>query len=1053
MSVKPKHISIPKNVTSNNDLDFHYLRKLGIQYIEELGGSLWTDYNSHDPGITMLEMLCYAITDLGMRIDLPIEDLLAENEDTEKLSEQFYRASDIFPTKPVTQADYRRLFIDIDGVKNCWLRIAKQTIYADCKNDLLSYEKDKFEEIKDEFKKEYDLKGLYKLLVDFDEFDEELTDEEKEIEIDKIKAKIFEKYHANRNLCEDLIEIKEVPVKPISVCASIEVLPEADEELVHAKVLLAIENYFSPSLRFYSIKQMLEKGYTPDEIFDGPFVLDHGFIDPKELEAADLRSEVRLSDIMKLIMAIEGVKLINEITIGNCDSDDDVLNEWVICIPEDTKPYLCSKSVFSYNKGVLPLNINQSQVEEYQAELIQDAELANEITEDEKYLNLPQGRFMAPDTYTTIQNEFPETYGIGTAGLPANATTERKAQVKQLKGYLLFFDKILASYFKHLGEVKDLFSINGNLDKTYFAQVVEDIKDFEGLVNNYPTTPSTTSDAKLTESLFEQQDDSVARRNQILDHLLARFAEKFSDYAFLMKDLFGTSADEIVLSNKSAFLSDYIAISSERGAAFNYYKQPPTRLWDTDNISGVQKRISRLVGVKNYKRRTLSDSYVDIYTHETTDGDIVFRWHIKNESDAIVLSSTIDYNSISSASSDLYRSVLYIIQTKEKSVKNLSNTSIADGTIVDFVKIHQSSGNKYHFEIINPEEPDGSSNYIIAYQNKNYNTASELKEAILSIIDFMKFRFTEEGIFLVEHLLLRPHLDPESDTPKDSDGPFLPICTENCEDDCGIDPYSYRVSIVLPGYTYRFSNPDFRNYMENLIKEELPAHVLPKICWVGHRSDYYENQKLQFFQQLEKEENITTNSIEQQIEDLENQDPAPEDLDLQIAALNHQKMQTALAATTRKVEYLTEHKIITEENQEFLDNIEVNRNTDVEDLNQQIADLKSTEPVPENLDLQVLELEKEITQRSLKAEEDKMEYLNTLPDVVNDLVKFENAYKAYLLAKTESGHEQPSELEGLIDALNHLNTIYPVGRLIDCEDESDDIEGKVILGQTNIGTL
>jgi len=92
-------INIPKNVSTGNDLDFHYLRDLGISYIETLGGSLWTDLNTHDPGRTMLEMLCYAITDLGMRIDQPITNLLS-GEDSNSLASQFYKASEIFPTKP-----------------------------------------------------------------------------------------------------------------------------------------------------------------------------------------------------------------------------------------------------------------------------------------------------------------------------------------------------------------------------------------------------------------------------------------------------------------------------------------------------------------------------------------------------------------------------------------------------------------------------------------------------------------------------------------------------------------------------------------------------------------------------------------------------------------------------------------------------------------------------------------------------------------------------------------------------------------------------------------
>ena len=46
----------------------------------------------------------------------------------------------------------------------------------------------------------FEVKGLYSILVDLE--DDEAYDE------DTIKAEIFKKYHDNRNLCEDLVELK-----------------------------------------------------------------------------------------------------------------------------------------------------------------------------------------------------------------------------------------------------------------------------------------------------------------------------------------------------------------------------------------------------------------------------------------------------------------------------------------------------------------------------------------------------------------------------------------------------------------------------------------------------------------------------------------------------------------------------------------------------------------------------------------------------------------------------------------------------------------------------
>ena len=88
-----------------------------------------------------------------------------------------------------------------------------------------------------------------------------------------------------------------------------------------------------------------------------------------------------------------------------------------------------------------------------------------------------------------------------------------------------------------------------------------------------------------------------------------------------------------------------------------------------------------------------------------------------------------------------------------------------------------------------------------------------------------------EGMYLIEHILLRP--DEEKDY-SISTSSFLPICTEEGMPCSPTDPYSFRVSIILPGWTERFSNIDFRSFMEDLIRRELPAHVLARICWIGY---------------------------------------------------------------------------------------------------------------------------------------------------------------------------------------------------------------------------
>ena len=71
----------------------------------------------------------------------------------------------------------------------------------------------------------------------------------------------------------------------------------------------------------------------------------------------------------------------------------------------------------------------------------------------------------------------------------------------------------------------------------------------------------------------------------------------------------------------------------------------------------------------------------------------------------------------------------------------------------------------------------------------------------------------------------------------------------------------------------------------------------------------------------------------------------------------------------------------------------------------------------------------------------------------SDLTEFEKAYRGFLLHKADEDCESQlaQSTENLISAITNLNNIYPPGRLLDCDqEENDDLDGKIILGQSNI---
>ncbi|HKZ64952.1 MAG TPA: hypothetical protein VJ111_01285, partial [Chitinophagaceae bacterium] len=95
--------TIAKNPDRLPSQDYELLRGEGLKHVEDLAHDLWTDYNTHDPGITILEALCYAITELGYRTGFDIKDLVIR-KDTGFIDDKqvFFTAKNILIINPLT---------------------------------------------------------------------------------------------------------------------------------------------------------------------------------------------------------------------------------------------------------------------------------------------------------------------------------------------------------------------------------------------------------------------------------------------------------------------------------------------------------------------------------------------------------------------------------------------------------------------------------------------------------------------------------------------------------------------------------------------------------------------------------------------------------------------------------------------------------------------------------------------------------------------------------------------------------------------------------------
>ena len=99
----PESPFIPRRKAGDNELAFERLRSEAIGLIEEVSGQVWSDYNLHDPGITILEQLIYAITDLSYRYEFPIQDYLAnEKGEVNYKAQALHQPHEILTCRPIT---------------------------------------------------------------------------------------------------------------------------------------------------------------------------------------------------------------------------------------------------------------------------------------------------------------------------------------------------------------------------------------------------------------------------------------------------------------------------------------------------------------------------------------------------------------------------------------------------------------------------------------------------------------------------------------------------------------------------------------------------------------------------------------------------------------------------------------------------------------------------------------------------------------------------------------------------------------------------------------
>lgn len=225
---------------NNGESLFDTLQASSLEYVQQLSGKVWTDFNLHDPGVTTLGILNYALTELDYRLRFPMTDYLTAPDgtvDTDKLG--LFSPEKIFATNPVTLNDYRSLFLKtFDLIDDIQI-----SPYEPGENSSDCY-------------------GCYDLQVELSP----LPDEQVQTgSTPLVEKQIVRLYHSHRNLCENLHNISFIKRNKLILTGDIEtdgsIKPEKLLVIIYLealKLFVSGTRYSENNLPVYSLYKNLK---------------------------------------------------------------------------------------------------------------------------------------------------------------------------------------------------------------------------------------------------------------------------------------------------------------------------------------------------------------------------------------------------------------------------------------------------------------------------------------------------------------------------------------------------------------------------------------------------------------------------------------------------------------------------------------------------------------------------------------------------------------------------------------------------------------------------
>jgi hypothetical protein len=530
-------------------LDWSALVEEGRSTLESMSDGRWTDFNVHDPGITILELIAYALTDLGYRANHSMADLMAG-------STPLPGPDASLTTRAVTLADMRRVGLDVEGARNVWVEPANvagiRLRYSPGASDIF------LDDGREQGGQEVAIRGVHRVVI-------EKSSREDLASSDLARA-VALRLHAERNLGEDFDSFTVLEPQAIVVSADVEIDDSAHADAILLAILAGLEGYISPQPERRTVAQLRAVDAPSDAIYDGPR-LDRGII--ASLADPDGRRRVlHLSDVIARLSLIPGIRATRRVRIGrSLDEANSGAIAWSLPIDADRVPAFDVKSSrirLLFGGAVALESTQRDDLVQRFADSLRTSLPGPEAMRDDPP---PMGRDRRVADYRPLRFDLPRAFGVAPGSLRGDVAPDRVAASNQLRAYLALMDALLANLFAQLAGAKALLSNRVGDCRSYFTQAAEPPTDEDPIVSE------RLNDAGLQNLLEEAGSVAAAtRRSRFLGHLLARFAENVPAIPQPVGVGFGgdaTPASGLLLQTRETFLRSFSRLSAGRGSGAN----------------------------------------------------------------------------------------------------------------------------------------------------------------------------------------------------------------------------------------------------------------------------------------------------------------------------------------------------------------------------------------------------------------------------------------------------------------------------------------------------